>query len=96
MLFNAVTGLGVVPFTYSAEVFPTVNRGKKPKNVGAAASNYLFSEAGMSLAVFINLFGAGILSLFVPWLQDSLGALGLFELFAYVYPPMTAYAYYAN
>ncbi|KAH8726634.1 general substrate transporter, partial [Phaeosphaeriaceae sp. PMI808] len=58
-------GLGVVPFTYSAEVFPTVNR-----------------EAGMSLAVFINLFGAGILSLFVPSLQVKLGALGLFELFA--------------
>ncbi|KAF1849543.1 uncharacterized protein K460DRAFT_394346 [Cucurbitaria berberidis CBS 394.84] len=66
-LFTAAypPGLGVVPFTYSAEVFPTVNR-----------------EAGMSLAVFINLFGAGILGLFVPWLQDSLGALGLFELFA--------------
>ncbi|KAJ4359920.1 uncharacterized protein N0V89_000479 [Didymosphaeria variabile] len=39
-------------------------------------------EAGMSLAVFINLFGAGILSLFIPFLQDSLGPLGLFELFA--------------
>jgi hypothetical protein len=36
----------------------------------------------MSLAVFINLFGAGILGLFVPSLQAKLGALGLFELFA--------------
>jgi len=66
-LFSALypPGLGVVPYTYSAEVFPTVNR-----------------EAGMSLAVFVNLFGAGILSLFVPFLQDSLGSVGLFELFA--------------
>ncbi|CAO2658396.1 Nn.00g061190.m01.CDS01 [Neocucurbitaria sp. VM-36] len=39
-------------------------------------------EAGMSLAVFTNLFGAGVLNLFVPWLQDSLGTLGLFQLFA--------------
>ncbi|KAF1916315.1 galactose-proton symport, partial [Ampelomyces quisqualis] len=66
-LFSALypPGLGVVPYTYSAEVFPTVNR-----------------EAGMSLAVFVNLFGGGILSLFVPFLQHSLGSLGLFELFA--------------
>jgi hypothetical protein len=38
----------------------------------------------MSLAVFINLFGAGLLSLFVPALQAKLKPLGLFELFAQV------------
>jgi hypothetical protein len=38
----------------------------------------------MSLAVFINLFGAGILGLFVPFLQKKLGSTGLFELFAQV------------
>jgi hypothetical protein len=41
----------------------------------------------MSLAVFINLFGAGILSLFVPALQTKLKAIGLFELFAQVAEP---------
>lgn len=38
----------------------------------------------MSLAMFINLFGAGVLSLFVPSLQAKLGVLGLFEFFAHV------------
>jgi hypothetical protein len=47
----------------------------------------------MSLAVFINLFGAGIVSLFIPFLQDRLGPLGLFELFACVDPPY--YTWYA-
>jgi hypothetical protein len=41
----------------------------------------------MSLAVFINLFGAGVLSLFVPALQTRLKSLGLFELFAQVTEP---------
>jgi hypothetical protein len=41
----------------------------------------------MSLAVFINLFGAGLLSLFVPALQAKLKPLGLFELFAQVTKP---------
>jgi MFS family permease len=36
-------GQGPVPFAYSSEVFPLLNR-----------------EAGMSFAVFANLFGAGI------------------------------------
>ncbi|PNS18123.1 hypothetical protein CAC42_3568 [Sphaceloma murrayae] len=58
-------GLGPVPFTYSAEVFPLVNR-----------------EVGMSFAVFVNLLGAGILSLFVPFLNTSLTATGLLCLFA--------------
>ncbi|KAF4553576.1 Sugar (and other) transporter-like protein 62 [Elsinoe fawcettii] len=56
---------GVVPFSYSAEVFPIVNR-----------------EVGMSFAVFSNLFGAGILSLFVPFLNTELTATGLLCLFA--------------
>ncbi|GAM90064.1 hypothetical protein ANO11243_081040 [Dothideomycetidae sp. 11243] len=58
-------GLGPVPFTYSAEVFPLVNR-----------------EVGMSFSVFCNLLGAGILSLFVPFLNTSLTATGLLCLFA--------------
>ncbi|KAF2225406.1 hypothetical protein BDZ85DRAFT_279096 [Elsinoe ampelina] len=56
---------GVVPFSYSAEVFPIVNR-----------------EVGMSFAVFCNLFGAGILALFVPFLNSKLTATGLLCLFA--------------
>ncbi|KAI9771209.1 MAG: hypothetical protein M1839_002868 [Geoglossum umbratile] len=58
-------GLGPVPFTLSAEVFPLINR-----------------EVGMSFAVFWNLLGAGILSLTVPFLNDSLRATGLLCLFA--------------
>ncbi|TKX22452.1 sugar transporter-like protein 21 [Elsinoe australis] len=64
MIFYSV-GAGPVPFTYSAEVFPLVNR-----------------EVGMSFAVFTNLFGAGLLSLFVPFLNTSLTATGLLFLFA--------------
>ncbi|KAI9767074.1 MAG: hypothetical protein M1839_004631 [Geoglossum umbratile] len=58
-------GLGPVPFTYSAEVFPLINR-----------------EVGMSLAVFWNMFGAGILILTVPFLSGALHATGLLCLFA--------------
>lgn len=48
-------GQGPVPFAYSSEVFPLLNR-----------------EAGMSFAVFVNLFGAGILTMFVPQLTSAL------------------------
>ncbi|KAH6667895.1 hypothetical protein B0J14DRAFT_619902 [Halenospora varia] len=58
-------GLGPVPFTYSAEVFPQGNR-----------------EVGMSVAVFCNFFGAGILSLTVPFINDKLHSIGLMGLFA--------------
>jgi len=58
-------GLGPVPFTYSAEVFPLICR-----------------EVGMSFAVFWNLLGAGVLSLFVPFLNDKLNPTGLLGLFA--------------
>ncbi|KAH8587183.1 hypothetical protein B0O99DRAFT_584890 [Bisporella sp. PMI_857] len=58
-------GLGPVPFTYSAEVFPQGNR-----------------EVGMSVAVFCNLLGAGILSLTVPFIKHNLHSTGLLGLFA--------------
>jgi hypothetical protein len=45
----------IVPFAYSSEVFPLLNR-----------------EAGMSFAVFVNLFGAGVLALVVPQLTRLL------------------------
>lgn len=48
-------GQGPVPFAYSSEVFPLMNR-----------------EAGMSFAVFANLFGAGLLALVVPQLTRAL------------------------
>jgi MFS family permease len=48
-------GQGPVPFAYSSEVFPLLNR-----------------EAGMSFAVFANLFGAGLLALIVPQLTRTL------------------------
>ncbi|KAF2424435.1 MFS general substrate transporter [Tothia fuscella] len=48
-------GQGPVPFAYSSEVFPLLNR-----------------EAGMSFAVFVNLFGAGTLALVVPQLTQAL------------------------
>ncbi|KAH3933506.1 hypothetical protein HBI25_115120 [Parastagonospora nodorum] len=50
-------GQGPVPFAYSSEVFPLLNR-----------------EAGMSFAVFANLFGAGILALIVPQLTRALAS----------------------
>jgi hypothetical protein len=77
-------GLGVVPFTYSAEVFPTLNRGMFVPDHDTDQHLNEIIEAGMSLAVFINLFGAGILGLFVPFLKNTLGGLGLLELFAQV------------
>lgn len=58
-------GVGPVPFTLSAEVFPLENR-----------------VAGMSFAVFVNLFGAGLLTLFVPSLTNALGHPGLLGIFA--------------
>ncbi|KAJ4358762.1 uncharacterized protein N0V89_003346 [Didymosphaeria variabile] len=48
-------GQGPVPFAYSSEVFPQLNR-----------------EAGMSFAVFANLFGCGIIALVVPQLTLAL------------------------
>ncbi|KAI5358880.1 putative major facilitator, sugar transporter, major facilitator superfamily [Septoria linicola] len=62
-LFMAVysVGMGPVPFTISAEVFPLDHR-----------------VAGMSFAVFTNLLGAGLLTLFVPAMTtSSLGHGGL-------------------
>ncbi|KAF2153459.1 hypothetical protein K461DRAFT_286153 [Myriangium duriaei CBS 260.36] len=59
------SGLGPVPFAYSAEVFPLVNR-----------------EVGMSFSVSCNLLGAGILSLFVPFLNSKMTSIGLLCLFA--------------
>lgn len=58
-------GLGPVPFTMSAEVFPLENR-----------------VVGMSFAVFVNLFGAGLLTLFVPALTNAIGHPGLLGIFA--------------
>ncbi|KAI6902425.1 hypothetical protein KC318_g8883, partial [Hortaea werneckii] len=58
-------GLGPVPFTLSAEVFPLENR-----------------VVGMSVAVFTNLFGAGLLTLFVPALTNAIGHAGLLGIFA--------------
>lgn len=58
-------GMGPVPFTMSAEVFPLENR-----------------VVGMSFAVFSNLFGAGLLTLFVPAITNAIGHSGLLGLFA--------------
>ena len=58
-------GMGPVPFTMSAEVFPLENR-----------------VVGMSFAVFTNLFGAGLLTLFVPALTIAIGPAGLLGIFA--------------
>jgi MFS family permease len=62
---NACTGMGPVPFTLSAEVFPLESR-----------------VVGMSFAVFTNLFGAGLLALFVPALTNAVGHPGLLAIFA--------------
>ncbi|KAK4957158.1 hypothetical protein LTR10_005116 [Elasticomyces elasticus] len=58
-------GMGPVPFTISAEVFPMEQR-----------------MVGMSFAVFTNLFGAGLLALFVPALTNAIGHIGLLGIFA--------------
>ena len=60
-------GLGPVPFTLSAEVFPLENR-----------------VVGMSFAVFTNLLGAGLLTLFVPALTNAIHHLGLLGIFAFL------------
>ncbi|CAK3840713.1 Arabinose-proton symporter [Lecanosticta acicola] len=58
-------GMGPVPFTISAEIFPLDHR-----------------VVGMSFSVFANLFGAGLLTLFVPAITASPlrhgGLLGIF------------------
>ncbi|KAK0867179.1 hypothetical protein LTS02_004346 [Friedmanniomyces endolithicus] len=59
------SGIGPVPFTLSAEVFPMEHR-----------------MVGMSFAVFTNLFGAGVLALFVPQLTNVIGHSGLLGIFA--------------
>ncbi|KAK4560641.1 hypothetical protein LTR86_005219 [Recurvomyces mirabilis] len=64
MVFYSV-GMGPVPFTLSAEVFPLESR-----------------VVGMSFAVFTNLFGAGLLALFVPALTNAVGHPGLLGIFA--------------
>ncbi|KAF2721108.1 hypothetical protein K431DRAFT_76523 [Polychaeton citri CBS 116435] len=58
-------GVGPVPFTLSAEVFPLENR-----------------VVGMSFSVFVNLFGAALLTLFVPALMRVIGQPGLLGIFA--------------
>lgn len=62
-LFTAVYsfGMGPVPFTYSAEIFPLEHR-----------------IIGMSIAVSVNLLGAGILAFFVPAIQIGTKLLGIF------------------
>ncbi|KAK5130898.1 hypothetical protein LTR08_001561 [Meristemomyces frigidus] len=60
-------GMGPVPFTLSAEVFPLESR-----------------VVGMSFAVFCNLFGAGILALFVPPLTIAIDPPGLLGIFAFL------------
>ncbi|TKA83514.1 hypothetical protein B0A55_00496 [Friedmanniomyces simplex] len=59
------SGIGPVPFTLSAEVFPMEHR-----------------MVCMSFAVFTNLFGAGVLALFVPALTNAIGHVGLLGVFA--------------
>ncbi|WPH00120.1 Hypothetical protein R9X50_00294300 [Acrodontium crateriforme] len=59
-------GVGPVPFTLSAEVFPLESR-----------------VVGMSFAVFVNLFGAGLLALFVPALTPIIQHTGLLGIFAF-------------
>lgn len=65
-LFTAVysPGLGPVPFTYCAEIFPLEQR-----------------MVGMSMAVSVNFFFAGVLTLFVPKIAASIGLDGLFAVF---------------
>lgn len=58
-------GMGPVPFTLSAEVFPLESR-----------------VVGMSFAVFTNLFGCGLLALFVPIITARIGHPGLLGIFA--------------
>lgn len=66
-LFTAIysPGLGPVPFTYCAEIFPLEQR-----------------VVGMSVAVSVNFFFAGVLTLFVPKLTAAIGLDGLFGVFS--------------
>lgn len=66
-LFTAVysPGLGPVPFTYCAEIFPLEQR-----------------MVGMSVAVSVNFFFAGLLTLAVPQVAARIGLAGLFGVFS--------------
>ena len=75
-------GLGPVPFLYSAEVFPFVNRGTCFDFCIKDSGLTLNLVIGRSFAVFCNLLGAGILDLTVPFLNNALGPTGLLCLFA--------------
>ena len=82
-LFSAFysPGEGPVPFTYSAEAFPLFHRGKNDlyRFLDMTFSHKL--EAGMSLAVAVNLFCAGVLTVVFPRMIaafDATGAIGFF------------------
>lgn len=84
-------GAGVVPFLYSSEIFPLVNRGKLVYlfvylKLRIWLTRYRFIEVGMSLSCTVNFFLAGVLALTVPQLQSSLGQTRLLGLFALVLP----------
>ncbi|KKA23334.1 Sugar transporter [Rasamsonia emersonii CBS 393.64] len=68
-------GAGVVPFMYSSEIFPLVNRANLTLRVTSA-------EVGMSLSCSVNFLLAGLLALTVPQLQNALGQTRLLGLFA--------------
>lgn len=62
---------GPVAFAYSSEIFPLLNR---EQGMSFAGERTLFhmQKQKLMLAVFINLFGAGLLTLFVPQLTKAL------------------------
>ncbi len=64
--------MGPVPFSLSAEVMLTSTRWKQKLTFPQQVFPLENRVVGMSFAVFLNLFGAGILTLVVPPLTVSI------------------------
>lgn len=83
-LFSAFysPGEGPVPFTYSAEAFPLFHRGMVPSVPSISTPLTHGIEVGMSLAVAVNLFWAGVLTVAFPRMISAFGPTGAIGFFA--------------
>lgn len=79
---NSARGPVIAFWTYVFMFFYSWSMGPVPFTMSAEVFPLETRVVGMSFAVFVNLFGAGLLTLFVPALTIALGHAGLLGLFA--------------
>ncbi|KAK3724857.1 hypothetical protein LTR37_000905 [Vermiconidia calcicola] len=79
---NSAHGPVIAFWTYVFMFFYSWSMGPGPFTMSAEVFPLETRVVGMSFAVFVNLFGAGLLTLFVPALTIHLGHAGLLGLFA--------------